>query len=225
MFTHLPVPVSVPATTRVAEKGRQKQPGSLAKTGHTTVAQTSKKTSSEAHVLSATEQREDKQAKSAAFLKLVEVADVDLQTQVFFESLRTLITRFPALLPAESSLDQISEQFCLYQVTDISKEKADRLDVSWAGIGQNSDFQELSLVMRGILTIPHSSAPCERIFSYVRKNKTPQRASLTTVTLESLLVLKNKGDDPLAALKGLNNEDLKEMKSAYTKSLKSEVKT
>jgi hypothetical protein len=124
------------------------------------------------------------------------------------------------LLPAGSSLDQISEQFCLYQVSDISEEKADRLDFSWAKIGQNPDFQELSLVMRGILPIPHSSAPCETIFSCVRKNKTPQRASLSAQTLESLLVLKNKGDDPLASLKGLKNEDLVEMKSAYSKSLK-----
>ena len=49
----------------------------------------------------------------------------------------------------------------------------DRMDLAWAKIGNLSSdnifrYKELSLVMRGIVTIPHGSAHCERIFSCVR---------------------------------------------------------
>lgn len=190
LFKNLPVPQSVCVTTKAS------------------------KTSA------ASDKNEKPQAKSAAFLKLLEVADTELQTEVSFESLRSVLQRFPVLIPANSSLGEISEQFSLYQVTDISSCKADRLDLTWAKIGLNPDFTQLSLVMRGILTVPHSSAPCERIFSCVRKNKTSQRDSLSTKMLESLLVLKNKGNDPLASVKDLDKSDLQQFKSAYYKSLK-----
>ena len=50
--------------------------------------------------------------------------------------------------------------------------------------------------MLGIITIPHSSAHCERVFSTVRKNRTDQRSSLNDKTLESLLVLKGRTGKP-----------------------------
>ena len=53
-------------------------------------------------------------------------------------------------------------------------------------------FEDLANVMLGLLTIPHSSAHCERVFCCVRKNRTPQRSSMSDQTMESLLVLKSR---------------------------------
>ena len=158
------------------------------------------------------------------FLALVEVVDVDLQTSVHFTSLRQLLTRFPALMPPDCDMDKVSEQFSMYQCTDVKRHKADRLDQTWANIGGDSalELEELSVVMRGILVIPHSSAPCERIFSCVRKNKTPERSSLSIETLESLLVLKNT---ERKAVQTMPLDKLRELKSAYKESLKKDDDT
>eukprot|EP00745_Piridium_sociabile_P042334 TRINITY_DN85106_c0_g1_i3.p1 TRINITY_DN85106_c0_g1~~TRINITY_DN85106_c0_g1_i3.p1 ORF type:complete len:128 (-),score=33.28 TRINITY_DN85106_c0_g1_i3:78-461(-) len=116
-------------------------------------------------------------------------------------------------------MDKVSEQFSMYQCSDVARHKADRLDQTWSNIGSDSDLEmeELSLVMRGILVIPHSSAPCERIFSCVRKNKTPQRSSLSIETLESLQVLKNT---KTKAVQTMPLDTLRELKSAYKESLR-----
>ena len=45
--------------------------------------------------------------------------------------------------------------------------------------------------MLGILTIQHSNAGCERIFSHVQKNKTDLRGSLSSKTLSSILFTKS----------------------------------
>ena len=82
-------------------------------------------------------------------------------------------------------------------LTDISSCKSDRIDLTWSNIGNMKDlcgsvkFKEVSLLMLGILTIPHSSAHCERIFSCVRKNRTEQRSCLGDDSLEALLVIKS----------------------------------
>lgn len=153
------------------------------------------------------------------FLSLVEVADVDLQAEVKFTSLRQLLIRFPVLMPSGCNMDKIGEQFSLYQCSDVNKHKTDRLDATWANIGCDTslEMEELSLVMRGILVIPHSSAHCERIFSCVRKNKTSERSSLSSKTLESLLVLKNtKSKD----IQDMSLDSMRQLKSAYADSLK-----
>ena len=49
-----------------------------------------------------------------------------------------------------------------------------------------------------VLTIPHSNAGEERIFSYINKNKTPSRSSLSLVgTLSSIMTVKTHIEDPL----------------------------
>ena len=69
-----------------------------------------------------------------------------------------------------------------------------RIDHTWVEIGKVKDeagqflFKNVSQVMCGILAIPHSNAGCERIFSYVRKNKTDQRSSLAADTIDALMV-------------------------------------
>ena len=68
--------------------------------------------------------------------------------------------------------------------------------------------------MKGLLTIPHSNAHCERIFSSIRKNRTDQRAILGDGTLEALLVVKNMSEPHK-----LSNNTLRCMKGVYYRSL------
>ena len=181
---------------------------------------------------------------SDPLLQHAEVTDVNLQLESEVQSLRFFIKKFPALLPPGVSIGAVTDQFALYQATDISdclqekekqvgpdEEEAEekdtgktdlRLDQIWHSIGQLQDgtFSDLSLVMRGVLTIPHSSAHCERVFSCVRKNKTEQRASMKDETLDSLLVVKGSKKTPVEAVKSLNTSQLKKLRSAYYLRLK-----
>ena len=65
--------------------------------------------------------------------------------------------------------------------------------------GTNSlEFDLLFHVAEVIMTIPHSNAGEERIFSLINKNKTPSRSSLgLDGTLSSLTVAKTHVQDPL----------------------------
>ena len=101
--------------------------------------------------------------------------------------------RYPNLLTFEepSEFDSLTEEFNKYQLlrdSDIPDHvmescKTDRgdlkLDSLWSFIGQMKDhaenallFMRLCKVVRLILTIPHSNAEEERVFSIVKKNKT-----------------------------------------------------
>ena len=99
-------------------------------------------------------------------------------------------------------MDDLVEQFALYQSSDISSCQNLRMDETWSTIGDIKDengiqiLKALSKVMLGILSIPHSCAHCERVFSTVRKNRTNQRASTGDDTLEALLVLKSQPGCP-----------------------------
>jgi hypothetical protein len=112
-------------------------------------------------------------------------------------------------------------EFANYQSLDVVKKE--RVDTTWVAIGKLKDaagepiFRNLAAVMLGILTIPHSNASCERIFSCVRKNKTDQRASMGIETLDALMVVKSHGLDPC---REHTPETLRALKSAYYLSLK-----
>ncbi|XP_070212814.1 uncharacterized protein [Littorina saxatilis] len=150
------------------------------------------------------------------FLAQLEIVDVEKQSAGYFSTLRHLVKTYPVLLPPGCHLDVLNLQFGVYQMPDMTQYKADRLDQTWANIGQDPILKltELSLVMRGLLVIPHSSAHCERVFSCVRKVNTPQRSSLSLKTLESLLVLKNCDTE---AVQNLPEDAIMPLKQAYSK--------
>ena len=122
--------------------------------------------------------------------------------------------RYPNLLPFEepSEFDSLTGEFNEYQLlrdSDIPDHvmescKTDRgdlkLDSLWSFIGQMNDHAENALlfprlwkVVRLILTIPHSNAGEERVFSIVRKNKTCFRPRLDPEeTLASIVAVKLK---------------------------------
>ena len=120
--------------------------------------------------------------------------------------------RFGPLLPYESpqELDLLSEEFTEYQLlqdTDVPQNVRDkatvivekgqayhRIDVLWHYLSSlraadNSyRFPRITGVAKLVLTIPHSNAQEERLFSMVRKNKTAFRPSLDPKgTLSSIL--------------------------------------
>ena len=113
-------------------------------------------------------------------------------------------------------LDLLSEEFTAYQEVDIPKDiwdkatvKVDeektyyRMDVVWNHLSSmraadNSFlFPRLAEVAKLVLTIPHSNAQEERLFSMVQKNKTAFRPSLDPKgTLSSILAIKLATKEP-----------------------------
>jgi hypothetical protein len=84
--------------------------------------------------------------------------------------------------------------------------------------GGVSKYSNLACVMMGILSIPHSNAQCERVFSSVRQNKTWNRSSLAPETIEGLLLAKSRPEE--AHTRVYSADKLKQVKSAYYQSLK-----
>jgi len=125
------------------------------------------------------------------------------------------------LLPYESpqEMDVLSDEFTAYQLlqeSDIPKDIWDkaavvvhesqtyyRMDVLWHYLSSmraadNSlRFPRLTKIAKLVLTIPHSNAQEERLFSMVRKNKTAFRPSLDPKgTLSSILAIKLAAREP-----------------------------
>lgn len=70
------------------------------------------------------------------------------------------------------------------------------------------------------MTILHSSAPCERLFSVVRKNTSDQRVSIPEDTMEALLVVKSRPGRYPDESRKYSNDQLDKLKSAYCNSSK-----
>lgn len=145
-----------------------------------------------------------------------EVADLDRRSEISSASLRFFLDQFPCLLQGVQK-EKVMRQFAELQAEDLdpSITSLERMDEKWAAVGRIESYKELAAVMGGILTIPHSSAHCERVFSCVRKNRTDQRSCLGDSTLESLLVLKSK---PAATV--YTSKELDRLKSCYSLQLK-----
>ena len=112
------------------------------------------------------------------------------------------ISRFATLLPFASLAEQvrISEELSAYQRLDdsfippavlssakVGEEKCFTLSIGphleLLGYSERPDgrkaFPRLSAVAKLVLVLPHSNAGEEKVFSLVRKNKTPFRANLS----------------------------------------------
>jgi len=132
-------------------------------------------------------------------------------------------TRFCDLLPysSPSELTKLGEEFVDYQLLrdedipahvwndariDPCEEGGNvhyRMDTLWhylstlkSGDGYQR-FMKLCRIAKLVLVIPHSNVGEERVFSMVRKNKTPFRPSLSLdKTLPSLLTVKLATEEP-----------------------------
>lgn len=96
------------------------------------------------------------------------------------DNIRYFCNLYPILIPACCSLDKLFEEFLDFQMSRDSMgfETVVRTDQFWSKVKNIKDnstgsypYANLATSMLGLLTIPHSSALCERLFSSVRKIK------------------------------------------------------
>ena len=123
--------------------------------------------------------------------------DFDKCQQKTFMAVECFICNFPYLFQ-DIDVNILAEQFMAYQVlpddvvplsvkTDVGLDPEDphRANALWTCLGSRREpgtncpeFDQLFKVATAILTIPHSNAGEERIFSLINKNKTSARSSL-----------------------------------------------
>ena len=111
-----------------------------------------------------------------------------------FSSVEYIVHRYSTLFPACSlDMEKLSEQFLTYQLlleediptsvkesVGLEPEDPFRVDVLWMYLksikkpgSREHEFDLLFRVAEAVMTIPHSNAGEERIFSLINKNKTP----------------------------------------------------
>ncbi len=134
--------------------------------------------------------------------KHAEVADIQLRHKSKFEDVEYFVKRFPMLIGglSDEKLGKLQKQFLKYQVDpDLPSDLCDgttRVDRAWAFLGSVKDtigqpkYDLLARVMLGLLTIPHSNAYSERIFSAMKLTRSDVRSTMSQKMLGSALVLK-----------------------------------
>lgn len=153
-----------------------------------------------------------------------EVADLHRIDKMSFRSVKYLIKRFPAIQKSlgcneDDLLDKLQSQFCSIQVEDIPDniKTEERMDVKWIKLCDfyKGKYNLLTKFMISVLTLPHSNAECECIFSYVTKTQTQFRSQLTSKSLENLLTVKSNMTKSCFEL-NFDAKFLKKAKSATT---------
>lgn len=156
-----------------------------------------------------------------------EVVCMQSLSSASFSSVRYFVDRFPSImvvnerLTVDEEMDILQSQFCAFQFEEVPEHIAqeERMDTKWALVGKmkNSDgsfkYDRLARVMLAILTIPHSNAECERLFSQVKKNRTQFRSSMSDQTLEKVVKVKSS-QQGLCHEQNFSEDFLKKAKSA-----------
>lgn len=164
----------------------------------------------------------------------IQVADTATAANHSWKDLQFFLTKFPSLVllkegeSLEDATDQLQQQWLGFQQHTIEAAicEEEREDVKWAklselkGVGGCLLFDRLAHFMLGLLSVPHSNAACERLFSQVRKNKTDFRGSLSSQTLNAMMVAKANMVGLCHAQKP-TQDLLQKAKSATAQSLKS----
>ena len=123
--------------------------------------------------------------------------DFERRLDKSFLSVEYFVLKYPELLP-DMNIDRLNDQFVNYQLlaaedipsvikgsAGLEEEDPYQVDILWGYLrgvkvpGTNCfAFDLLFKVAQIVMTIPHSNAGVERIFSLINKNKTPSRSSL-----------------------------------------------
>ena len=136
-----------------------------------------------------------------------------------FSSVEYIVHRYSTLFPALSlDMEKLSEQFLTYQLlleediptsvkesVGLEPEDPFRVDVLWTYLksikkpgSHEHEFDLLFRVAEAVMTIPHSNAGEERIFSLINKNETPTQSSMNLDgSLSSLITVKTHIEQPL----------------------------
>jgi hypothetical protein len=165
-------------------------------------------------------------------LRHAEVCNIENLPMASFTSIKFFIERFPVFIKGNltEELDQLNDEFCALQIAEIPQHVTaeERTDVKWHLISKIKNpmgeevYKKICDVMLGILSIPHSNAECERIFSLVRKNRTEFRSSMLDESLESILLLKSNFSGRCYEQK-FDSNFLKRAKSATCSKLKNKM--
>ena len=159
-------------------------------------------------------------------IKHAEVADILWRDSAKFSSLKFFLKKFPLLLPSAVTIDEVEEEFRSYQSCDLPNTpdfEKQSMDQQWKTLQKLKNhsgsplLEHLPSIMLKIISIPHSNASSERIFSLVRVNRTDFRSSMSVETLQSLLILKQNTQECFKRDPSANV--LKACKSATTVSL------
>jgi hypothetical protein len=104
--------------------------------------------------------------------------------QFKFSNIKALVS---SLLPFSSiDTEELESEFRDYLVTDFPKDCAP--EVFWSD--HTAAYPNLSRLMQAVMSVPHSNASSERIFSMLRKIHTDARGSLCRDTIRSLMTIK-----------------------------------
>ena len=129
------------------------------------------------------------------FLKKVSVTQPDkIVLDNSLSTLKSLLVKQPCLIPTGSSLDELVTELSRLQQVIIECDfvNSARLDEVWGSLAKkNEDIRVACVFLLNLLVVPHSSAGCEHVFSYVRKIKTDQRQLMGDELLESLIICKH----------------------------------
>ena len=163
-----------------------------------------------------------------------------------FGMVATFVQRYPALLDFKNEdLNKLNEEFIDYQTlsredipTSVWDEASERVDAEGGGISWRMDtvwgylrglklpgvevsrFPMLSKVAQVVLTIPHSNAGEERVFSIIRKIRRDDRGSMQLEgTLSSLITVKINLSEPCFKYQPSKRvlDDAKQATSLYNK--------
>lgn len=162
-------------------------------------------------------------------LKHAQVADVTKRDTTKFASVEYFTKLFPSLLiisegeSVSCAIDALEREFLKYQVAKLPEciVSSSRADEQWSFLAKEKGpdgslvYEKLSRVMLGILTLPHSNAMCERVFSVVKKNKTHFRSSMCNSTLEAILIAKSNMSNPCYSQKYSDQFLLKAKSATY----------
>ena len=154
------------------------------------------------------------------------VADPVAKKDSLFSHIEFFTSRFKSLLPCDGNfdenMDKLKRQFRLWQASNFEMGENEAIDSYWFRLAKvesqegERTFNLLSKCILGILSIFHSNASCERLFSMVRRNRTDFRHSMSNRLVESLAICKNKNS---SFKEPISQEFLKKAKSATAASL------
>ena len=133
-------------------------------------------------------------------LKSLIVLNPDIINSTSANEITTLATKFPNIIP-HSELGQLDDEWRQLQfmdTSDLPDFTGKRKDVAtfWGSVSRivdtsdNKRYPILSKLMKSMLSLPHSNADVERIFSQVVLVKTKHRNKLKTGTLDAILTAK-----------------------------------
>lgn len=121
-------------------------------------------------------------------LKHSNVLDPRVAISGFITSLAAIMKHFPTLVPDVQKVD--SEWRLLQECEDMKKLKNRSAEEFWSAVKDGTDncmFPNLSIFIKGLLALSHSSATCERVFSQLCLIKSKSRNRLLIDTCNALL--------------------------------------